>query len=123
MKTRNLLIATLLVVAATMIAMVSCKKENQDALLNNTQSAKAFTPPVVDDMNAYLKDFKQKMQNVTKDGNETLSLEEAAWHLSSVANYDFANANVEFDDIRFDTLYSTVNVTGGIILLNDLATA
>lgn len=121
MKTKRFFIATLLVVVATTIAMVSCKKENQGTLLNNSQSVKAFTPPVVDDMNAYLKDFKQKMQNVTRDGNETLSLEEAAWHLSSVANYDFGNVNVEYDNVRFDTLHNAVNITDGVILMSDLA--
>ena len=124
MKKKNLFIATLLVVAATTIAVVSCKKENQDTLLNNNvQPVKTFTPPQVDDMNAYLKEFKQKMQSATRGDNETLGLEEAAWYLSSVANYDFANANVEYNDIRFDTLYSTVVVTGGSILLSDLAVA
>ncbi len=124
MKKRTLFIATLLVVVAATVAVVSCKKENQDALLYNIQPAKPFTPPVVDDMNAYLKDFKQKMKDSqsNRDG-EALSLEEAAWHLASVANYDFANANVPFDDIRFDTLYSNVTVTSGSVLLSDLATA
>ena len=122
MKKSNLFIASLLVVAAITIAMVSCKKDNQEVLLNNTQSVKAFTPPVVDDMNAYLKNFKQKMKESQNTKNaECLSLEEAAWHLSSLANYDFANANVEFNDIRFDTLYSTVTVTGSSVLLSNLA--
>lgn len=124
MKKRNLIITTLLVVVATMVAFVSCKKENQDALLSNAQPVKAFTVPQIDDMNAYLKDFKQKMKESqnAKDA-ECLSLEEAAWHLASVANYDFANANVIFDDIRFDTLYSNVTITGDSVLLKDLAVA
>lgn len=122
MKKSNLFITALLVVAATTVAMVSCKKDNQEVLLNNTQSVKAFTPPVVDDMNAYLKNFKQKMKESQNTKNaECLSLEEAAWHLSSLANYDFANANVEFNDIRFDTLYSTVTITGSSVLLSNLA--
>ena len=121
MKKSNLFIATLLVVAAITIAMVSCKKDNQDVLLNNPQSVNAFTPPVVDDMNAYLKGFKQKMKESqnAKDA-EYLSLEEAAWHLSSVANYDFANTNVQFTDLLYDTLYYQVNVTNGQIALSDL---
>ncbi len=122
MKTKRFFIATLLVVAATSVAVVSCKKETQNVLSSNTpQSVKAFSPPQVDDMNAYLKDFKHKMQNVTRDENETLSLEEAAWHLSSVANYDFGNAKTDFDDILLDSLYSTVTVTDGSVLLCDLA--
>ena len=121
MKKRNFLITTLLVVAATTIAVVSCKKETQANLLGNSpQPEKTFTPPEVDDMNAYLKDFKLKMQNATRDNEETLSLEEAAWHLSSVANYDFANVNVQFTDLRYDTLYYNINVSNGQVVLSDL---
>lgn len=121
MKKRQLFIATLLVAAATTVAVVSCKKESRDTLLNNNaQPARTFTPPQVDDMNAYLKDFKQKMQTATRGDNETLYLEEAAWYLSSVANYDFANVNVEFTDLRYDTLYYQMNVTNGQVSLTDL---
>ena len=114
--------------AITMVATIffaSCKKENQNVKSNNNSAAVShFDPSHITDMNAYLGEFKQKMKQsqYTKD-NEILSLEEAAWHLSSVANYDFANANVEFDDIRFDTIYSTVNITGGSVLLSDMSTA
>ena len=121
MKKMSFFISIMLVVAAIAVVVVSCKKENPESLLNNKQQpVKTFTPPQVDDMNAYLKDFKQKMQAVTRDGEETLSLEEAAWHLSSVANYDFANVNVEFSDLRYDTLRYQVNVTNGQVALTDL---
>ena len=124
MKKRNLIITTLLVVVATTVAFVSCKKESQNALLNNTESAKTFTVPQIDDMNAYLKGFKQKMKESqnAKDA-EYLSLEEAAWHLSSVANYDYANANVEYGDLRFDTINTHLTVTNNAVLLYDLYTA
>lgn len=123
MKKTRFFIATLLVVAAASVAVVSCKKENSDTLLNNTSpQVKTFAPPQVDDMNAYLKGFKQKMQNVTREGDETLSLEEAAWHLSSMANYDFANANVDYTDLRYDTLLYQVNVTNEQVSLLDLNT-
>ena len=102
MKKRNLIITTLLVVVAATVAFVSCKKENQDALLNNTESVMTFTVPQIDDMNAYLKGFKQRMR-ATKDG-ETLTLDEAAWHLSCLANFDFCRINVEYDDFQFDTI-------------------
>ena len=98
---------------AMALAMGSCKKENQNAKFNNTNGSAVshFDPSHISDMNAYLGEFKQKMKQsqYAKDG-ETLPLEEAAWHLSSVANYDFANANVEFTDLRYDTLYYQVNV-------------
>ena len=115
------ILSIFVMVAAIAVAVVSCKKDTPNAMLNNQpQAFKTFYPEGVDDMNAYLKEFKQKMQTVTRDNEETLSLEEAAWHLSSVANYDFANVNVEFTDIVYDTLYYQVNVTNGQVALNDL---
>ena len=121
MNKRKFFIATLLVAAAVSVAVVSCKKETPNALHNNNSpSVTTSAVPQVDDMNAYLKDFKKKMQTATRDGNETLSLEEAAWHLSSVANYEFANANVDFTDLRYDTLYYQVNVANGQVALSDL---
>ena len=107
---------------AMALAMGSCKKENQNVKTNNSGTAVShFDPSHISDMNAYLGEFKQKMKQsqYTKD-NETLSLEEAAWHLSSVANYDFANANAEFTDLRYDTLQYHVNVTNGHVALSDL---
>jgi len=121
MKKTKFFIATLLVVAAISVTVVSCKKEDTKALSTSNEK-EAFVPPQVEDMDAYLKDFKQKMQDVTRDGNETLSLEEAAWHLSSMANYDFANANVDYTDLRYDTLLYQVNVTNGQVSLLDLNT-
>ncbi|MBQ8957031.1 MAG: hypothetical protein IJ057_00795 [Bacteroidales bacterium] len=123
MKNRKLTLAILAMVVATVVsvAIVSCKKEPPSALQGNTaQPAKTFVVPNVDDMNAYLKDFKKKMQSSTRGDEETLSLDEAAWHLSSVANYDFAKANVEFTNLRYDTLYYHVNVTNGSVSMTNI---
>lgn len=124
MKKRCLFLATLLFVfAAISVAVVSCKKETQNAPLKPTESFQAFNPLEIEDMNAYLKDFKTKMQSATKSDDETLSIEEAAWHISSLANYEFANVNIESNDIRFDTLFAHVNITNGTVLLSDLTAA
>lgn len=124
MKNKRFIIATLLVVVATTVAIVSCKKEDQEALQSVSQPVKTFTVPQIDDMNAYLKGFKQKMkESQNAKEAEYLSLEEAAWHLSSVANYDYANANVEYGDLRFDTINTHLTVTNNAVLLHDLNTA
>lgn len=125
MKKHNLLIATLLVVAAVSAVVVSCKKEDTKAWLDQDKNTKeVFDPIQIDDMNSYLKDFKDKMlSSVKSDDDEVLSLEEAAWHLSSLANYDYGHVNVEYDAFIFDTLYAQVNVTNGVVLLSDLRTA
>lgn len=124
MKRRRLYYVIFVMAMATIasVVAVSCKKETSSDLMNNkNELAQVFNPREIEDMNAYLKDFKQKMQSAAKGEDEALSLEEAAWHLSSVANYDFGHANVECDDVRFDTLYARVNVTNGTVLMSDLA--
>lgn len=124
MKKRNLFLATLFVVAVVLVAVVSCKKDDPKTMLSDTNHhPMVFTPPQVEDMTAYLKDFKQKMQSATKSDEETLSLEEAAWHLASLANLDFCKVNVEYNNVRFDTIDMQVYITDGTILMSDLNTA
>lgn len=124
MKKSNAIFAILsMAIVAIAVAVVSCKKEDNAVLPAQKQTNEAFTPPQVEDMNAYLRDFKQKMQSATKGDDETLSLEEAAWHLASMANFEFANANVKCDDIRFDTLYTHININNGVVLMSDLSLA
>lgn len=90
-------------------------------MLNTSQPVKAFTVPQIDDMNAYLKEFKQRMQ--TSKSDDVFSLEEAAWHLSCLANTEFCRINVKYDDFQFDTVAIQVNVSNGVMLMNDLCTA
>ena len=124
MKKSNAIFAiSAMAIVAIAVAVVSCKKEDNAVLPAQKQTKEAFTPPQVEDMNAYLRDFKQKMQSATKGDDETLSLEEAAWHLASMANFEFANANVKCDDIRFDTLYTHININNGVVLMSDLSLA
>ena len=119
-RSRFLIIATLLVAAAAAVAIVSCKKDTPSAMLDNKAGSQAFNPGHIDDMNGYLKDFKQRLQSRSE---EALTMEEARWHLCALANYDFAHANVEYDDVSFDTLYYHVEINEGNIQMRDLAVA
>ena len=118
-------ICVMAVALAATVTVVSCKKDDQNAKLNNNgnagQPVSQFDASHITDMDDYLKSFRKKMatSQFAKDA-ETLGLDEAAWHLSSVANYEFANANVEFTDLRHDTLLYQVNVTDGQVALADL---
>lgn len=117
-------ICVMAVALAATVAVVSCKKDDQNTKFNNSntgQSVSLFDASHITDMDDYLKSFRKKMatSQFAKD-TETLGLDEAAWHLSSVANYEFANANVEFTDLRHDTLLYQVNVTDGQVALADL---
>ena len=123
-NSKKSLVIALMGAAMLATAVVSCKKDNQVLPTNskrNVQPISNFTPPKVDDMNTYLKDFKMRMLESRSD--ETMGLEEASWYLSSVANYDFGHVNVDYNDIRFDTLYGHVNLTDGKATLQDLGKA
>ena len=126
MKKKSFTFAILAMAVATIVsvAIVSCKKESTNELLTSgSQAVEAFTPPQIDDMVTYLKDFKQKMHSATKGDDEALSLDEAAWHLACLANVDFCKVNVEYNDFLFDTVEMQVNVTDGTIAMSDLNTA
>lgn len=118
---RLLFIIATMAIAILAATAVSCKKDKQDEPTNNERSnfgTSTFTPPQVDDMNAYLKAFKEKMQSSKED--VTMGLDEAAWHLSCLANHDFCNINVYFNNYRFDTLYSQIELTDEQVCLQKL---
>lgn len=111
-------ILVMAVAAFASVAVVSCKKETQDALNNKSIASFArIDPNQIGDIDAYLKDFKQRMQE--SKGDETLSLGDAAWFLSSLANRDFGHV-CKYTGFRFDTIYGQVNVTNGEVSLADL---
>ncbi len=122
MKRTLLKSAMLAMIFAAAVMATSCQKEKGKE--ENTEKAVSHFNPAnlqIEDMNAYLEGFKEKMENTeAKGGNETMGIEEAAWHLSSVANHDFAQVNAPHDTLRFDTLYCHVSVTDGMINLTDM---
>ena len=68
----------------------SCKKSEYLEPTNRNNSQKTYyQPPKTENIKAYLRDFKQKMQS--RENDETMEIEDAAWHLSSIANYDFGD--------------------------------
>lgn len=123
MKKNVILAIAAMAIMAIAMAFVSCKKDETKNKLVQTNQSETFNTLQIEDMNAYLKDFKQRMLTSNKGESETMNLEDAAWHLSSLANYDFGHTNVELDDIRFDTLYSYIMVKDGAVELSDMAIA
>ena len=123
MKNSKSIIAIIaLAVVATTVAVVSCKKDDQNAL-----NQKGYTiQQVIDirqieDPKAYFLDFKKKLTE--SKGYEALNLNDAAWHLACLANLDFCKVNVEYDDVQFDTVEMQLNVTEGFVTISDLNTA
>ena len=106
MKNLKSIMATLMVALIVAFVCVGCKKEKETA--KPIDSAPTIEQ---DGMNAYLKDFKERMQSSEK-ANETLNLEDAIWHLEAVLNYSYANAGNQITDIKCDTFIYTIQTLG-----------
>ena len=112
------IVATLLIAAAGLITIQSCKKEQNKLLNTQTVQEGIKHPQKIDDMDAYLKGFGEKMLN-SKD-NEMLTLEEAAWHLTAYQNFMYADVDDDYTDIVYDEKEYTIPVSNGRVTLSDL---
>ena len=123
MKKSNSIIAIIgLAIVAIAVAFVSCKKETEKTLSQKDYSLQqAADIRQMDDPRSYFIDFKKKLTE--SKGDEAYTLEDAAWHLASLANLDFCKVNVDYDNVQFDTVEMQVNVTDGVVLLSDLNAA
>lgn len=114
-KARIVMGAMALTIAAAMI--IACTKEKENRVAQD--NGELTTVSKEDDMSAYLKHFKEKMQSAEK-GNETLSLEDARWHLEAVLNYSYGDAGHLTSDIQCDTFQSKLPTDEGFVTLSDL---
>ena len=117
------IVAAALIGAAVLVTVQSCKKD-QNKLFDNIQTIEnekgIIHPKKIEDMDAYLKSFGEKMLN-SRD-SEVLSLEEAAWHLTAYQNYRFGDVDSEYTAIVYEEKEYTVPVTNGMVTLLDLGT-
>jgi hypothetical protein len=107
-------VAALVVVAATVVA---CNKEKEsDSPINGSEIE---TVSKDDDMSAYLKKFKEKMQSPGKS-EEMLSTEDARWHLEAILNYTYCDAGYPTSEIYYDTLFFKLNAAEEEVSLGQL---
>ena len=97
------------------MAIIACNKEKAEI----KTIAETETVLKEDDMSAYLKQFKEKMQSAAK-GDETLSMEDARWHLEAVLNYTYGDAGHQTSDIQCDTFYCMLHANGEEVTLAQL---
>lgn len=116
MKKKIIFIATFMVIVATAVAVVSCKKERHDQNANGSEQ----TVQTADNMDEYLMAFKKKLLSAEK-GGETISLEQAERDLGNLLNFDFGDANYATDVFHSDTLRFKLNMTNGLVDLSQLA--
>lgn len=95
------------VLAMVAIVIIACTKEKETMVAQS--SDEMVTISKEDDMSAYLKQFKEKMQSASK-GDESLSLEDARWHLEALLNYTYGDAGHLTSDIQCDTFYYELSV-------------
>jgi hypothetical protein len=105
-----------LMAAAFAVAVVSCKKENE----NTTQEAPTTEKVAADNMDEYLMAFKKKLLSAQK-GDETLSIEQAQSDLGNLLNFDFGDANYATNEVQYDTLFVPLRLVEGKVDLAQLA--
>lgn len=115
---KNLTLTALIMIIVAFCATSCTKSDYLEPTNRNNAQKSYYQPPKTDDLKAYLRDFKQKMQS--RENDETMDIEEAAWHLSSIANYDFGDVVSCFGKFQSDTLYYNINVENGMVKLSDL---
>lgn len=116
MKKNRIIMGTLVLVVVSAI-IIACTKEKETKVAQN--SNEMVTVSKEDDMSAYLKQFKEKMQSTSK-GDETLSMEDARWHLEAVLNYTYGDAGHPTTDIQSDTFYIDIPTKGEVVTLDKL---
>lgn len=109
-KSRILMGALALAMVAAII--IACTKEKETMVVQS--NGEMVTVSKEDDMNTYLKQFKEKMQSASK-GDESLSLEDARWHLEAVLNYTYGDAGQLLSDINRDTIYYNLPNIGNVM--------
>lgn len=117
MKYKSYIISAILLAATTAAIFVGCKKEKENKVAQNGNEEIVVSKE--DDMSAYLRQFKKKMQSAAK-GDETLSMEDARWHLEAVLNYTYGDAGHQTSDIQCDTLFFELPTNGDEITLAQL---
>lgn len=109
----------LFMVTAIVVTFEACRKDTRFQNQPTVMKESAIVhPDKIDDMNTYLKDFIVNMQSSKND--DVLSIAEAEWHLTNIANYEYANVVSDYSDIRFDTIYSKVRIENNQITLSSL---
>lgn len=110
---------TMMVIAMVSVAVVSCKKDNQEQAPNNQKQ----TVHKVIDMDSYLMAFKNKLLSSEKE-DAAMGLDQACHDLGNLLNFDFGDANHPTDVFQRDTIHAKLSVNNnGTVRLSQLASA
>lgn len=117
----------LLIIAISLIAFQACKKDNEltdpnRTAKNSSTETTEFNPNKIENINEYLSGFMKDIKTANRNA-ETMSIEEAEWHLSACLNYLYCNVNVLKTHIVYDTIVTTITTNNGYVTLNDINTS
>lgn len=112
-------VVALLMVTAIVVTFEACKKEADKAIPQTQTSIKSTIPNDMENIDKYLADFLSKMNECK--GEETISVEDAMWHMQALANFEFGYANADMSDIRTDTIISRIETNNGSVRLSTLS--
>ena len=110
--------------AVSLITFQACKKDNEltnpksptgDKLTENT----SFNSKEIENMDEYLMNFMKEIKTQTRNA-ETMSVEDAQWHISACLNFMYCNANVDRTVVTYDTVYTSIMANDGCVSMNDI---
>lgn len=120
MKKHLIIIAAVLLAAATAIIAVSCQKEKQNEN-EKTIIAKKTQGYEPSEMDKAMMAFGNRMKSAALEkSGETMSLAEALTTLSNYQNFSMCDASYYSTEMTVDTFRVSLNVTNGEVSLSDL---
>jgi hypothetical protein len=119
MKRKQITLAAATIAVIATFAIVSCKKETNKQVTNNTSNL--IEQITANNMDDYLISLKKKMLSAEKSG-ETISLEQAQHDLENLLNFDFGDASFGTNTVQYDTLHAKLTLSNGQVELSQLAT-
>ena len=115
MKKNYYLFAAIVIVAATVFAVVSC---NKDSERQTEKNAPAYEPS---EMDKAMMDFGQKLKAASNErSGETMPLAEALNTMTNYQNFSMCDASNYSLNMLADTIHATLNVVNGEVLLSEL---
>lgn len=118
MKKRLFILAAIIIAAVTTITVVSCKKDKTEEGNTYESVTKNYE---LSDMDKAMIAFGEKMKAAAKEkSDETMPLGEALNTLSNYQNFTMCDASNYSIEILTDTIYSSLNVSEGQVLLSEL---
>ena len=116
MKTNKICI---IILALILVTAQSCKKDKNTDPVNRSDNQTSFNIYEEKNLDEYLTNFMGKMKTNTRSG-ESLTTDDAMWHLSACLNFTYSNINVNKSQVEYDTIVTSINVDDGYITLNDI---